>query len=217
MTIPHSVFLDLDGTLTDPWLGISRCIRHALDTLGIEYGADEDFRWCIGPPLRESFATLAGGAQAELALTIYRERFSEIGWRENVPYEGIHEALESLDRNGHNLFVATSKPHVYATRILEHFELMHYFVNVHGAELDGTRSDKSALLAHALSKNAVQHPVMVGDRRHDVVGARSNGMFSVGVSYGYGSIEELVEAGADRIVDNPSELPAAVSLRSLRR
>ena len=217
MTLPHSVFFDLDGTLTDPWLGISRCIRHALETLRVEYDAGDDFRWCIGPPLRQSFAQLAGDEHAEHALSVYRERYSEVGWRENAPYEGIHEALESLSRNGHSLFVATSKPHIYATRILEHFELMHFFDNIYGAELDGTRSDKSALLAFALSQNEVQNPVRVGDRRHDVVGARSNGMHSVGVSYGYGSIEELTEAGAGRIVESPAELPAAVRLRSMRR
>ena len=210
MTTASSVFFDLDGTLTDPWLGISRCVRHALESLHIDYDADDDFRWCIGPPLRESFAVLAGNAQAERALSVYRERYSEIGWRENTPYDGIHDALQTLKRNGHTLYVATSKPQVYAARILEHFELLEFFDGTYGAELDGTRSDKTALLAYALSKNDVRQPVMVGDRRYDVIGARSNGMRAIGVSYGYGSIEELSEAGAARIVARPSELPAAL-------
>jgi phosphoglycolate phosphatase len=214
MTTPHSVFFDLDGTLTDPWLGISRCIRHALDTLDVNYDPDDDFRWCIGPPLRNSLGMLAGNARSEHALSIYRERYSEIGWRENAPYDGIHDALDTLRRNGHTMYVATSKPHVYAARILEHFELLPFFDGIYGADFDGTRSDKSALLAHALSQksamDALRDPVMVGDRRYDVIGARANGMRTVGVSYGYGSVEELAEAGVGRIVDHPSELPGAL-------
>ena len=206
MTTASSVFFDLDGTLTDPWLGISRCIRYALETLGVEYDSGDDFRWCIGPPLRQSFAILAGEAQAERALSIYRERFSDVGWRENAPYDRIHRALETLREHGHTLFVATSKPRVYATRILEHFALLPFFEASYGAELDGTRADKSELLEYALSRHAVHDPVMIGDRRHDVVGARSNGMFAVGVSYGFGSVAELQAAGAQRIVDHPSEL-----------
>ncbi len=206
----HSVFFDLDGTLTDPWLGISRCIEHALAALDIEYDPGDDFRWCIGPPLRESFADLAGAELADRALSIYRERFTDIGWQENAPYDGIHETLETLKDNGRTLFVATSKPHVYATRILEHFGLKPFFDRIYGAELDGTRSDKSELLAYAISRNAVHDPVMIGDRRHDMIGARSNAMRAVGVSYGYGSVEELTEAGAERIVDSPSALTDAL-------
>ena len=206
----HSVFFDLDGTLTDPWLGISRCIQHSLAELDIEHDADDDFRWCIGPPLRESFATLVGAELAERALSIYRERFAQIGWQENAPYDGIHEALETLKDNQRTLFVATSKPHVYATRILEHFKLRPFFEMVYGAELDGTRSDKSELLAYAISRNAVHDPVMIGYRRHDMIGARSNAMRAIGVSYGYGSVEELTAAGADRVVDSPPALTDAL-------
>lgn len=207
MTTPHSVFFDLDGTLTDPLPGISRSIRHALETLGVEHDPEDDFRWCIGPPLRESFAVLAGTALAERALSVYRERFSAVGWRENAPYDGIHRALEALSEDGHRLYVATSKPHVYATRILDHFELLPYFDASYGAELDGTRADKSALLAHALRRHPAHNPVMVGDRKYDIEGALSNSMRAVGVSYGYGSAEELARAGADCIVDRPSDLP----------
>ncbi|MDJ0758060.1 MAG: HAD hydrolase-like protein [Woeseiaceae bacterium] len=206
MRQPHSVFFDLDGTLTDPWLGISRCIEHALDSLDIERDSGDDYRWCIGPPLRESLSILAGSDLSERALSIYRERFSDLGWQENAPYDGIHAALDALAGSGSELYVATSKPRVYAIRILEHFDLLPFFTAVYGAELDGTRSDKSELLAYALSQHTVNQPVMVGDRRHDVIGAASNGMRAIGVSYGYGSVEELLAAGAEQIVDSPSGL-----------
>ncbi|MDJ0917164.1 MAG: HAD hydrolase-like protein [Woeseiaceae bacterium] len=206
MRHPHSVFFDLDGTLTDPWLGISRSIEYALDALDLERDPGDDYRWCIGPPLRESFSMLAGGELAERALSIYRERYSEVGWRENTPYDGIPATLAALTDSGRKLYVATSKPHVFATRILEHFELLPFFTAVYGAELDGTRSDKSELLAYALSQHTVNEPAMVGDRRYDMIGAAANAMRAIGVSYGYGSTEELSEAGAEHIVDSPAGL-----------
>lgn len=210
MRHPHSVFFDLDGTLTDPWLGVSRCIEYALDALDIQRDPADDYRWCIGPPLRESFSTLAGSEHAERALSVYRERYADLGWRENTPYDGIHAALGTLIDNGRRLYVATSKPHIFATRILEHFDLLPFFDTVHGAELDGTRSDKSELLTYALSQHRPTQPTMVGDRRYDMIGATSNGMRAVGVSYGYGSTEELTAAGAERIVDSPSALADAL-------
>ena len=106
----RSIFFDLDGTLTDPYDGIRRCIEYALTELAWEWPADEDFRWCIGPPLKQSFEKLVGHEHADNALRLYRERFSETGWRENTPYEGIHDVLDDLRRDGHTLFVATSKP-----------------------------------------------------------------------------------------------------------
>lgn len=205
MRRPDSVFFDLDGTLTDPHTGIRRCIEHALVRLGVDLG-DDDFRWCIGPPLLESFATLVGPSRAAEALALYRERFSTLGWKENSPYAGIDVALSRLAEAGLTLFVATSKPHVYADRILQHFELSRFFRRTYGAELDGTRADKTTLLGYALHRQSLDTAIMIGDRKHDLIGARANGMRAVAVSYGYGSIQELRAAGAETILDSPQAI-----------
>ena len=202
-----AIFFDLDGTLTDPKLGIVRSIRYAMDRLGVECPKDDDLTWCIGPPLLDSFSELVGSSRAPEALTHYRERFSEYGWRENTPYEGIFDALGDLKASGHSLYVATSKPYVFAERIVRHFELDAYFSAVFGAELDGTRSHKGELLRFALDETGSTHTAtMVGDRKHDVIGAKHNGMRTVGVTYGYGSRQELEDAGADVIVAKPAHV-----------
>ncbi len=207
----RSIFFDLDGTLTDPYDGIRSCIEYALNELGQSWAADEDFRWCIGPPLLQSFERLAGPALADDALRLYRERFSATGWRENEPYEGIHEMLDGLVQAGHTMLVATSKPTVYAEKILEHFDLARYFSGLYGPDLDGRLADKRDLLAHILEQEGdLIDPVMIGDRKHDMIGARHNGVATIGVLYGYGSKDELLAAGADRLVELPAGLPAAV-------
>jgi len=201
------IFFDLDGTLTDPKVGITASIRYALEAVGSEAAVEDDLTWCIGPPLLASLEKLVGIQLAPAALDAYRERFSEIGWSENTPYQGIKNTLALLNTDGHQLFVATSKPHVYAHKILEHFELGSYFLDIFGAELDGTRSDKSELLAYALSKTTCSgYTSMVGDRSHDILGALSNGIEPVGVTYGYGSLQELLQAGATTIMHSPTEL-----------
>jgi len=201
------IFFDLDGTLTDPKPGIVRSIRFAMERLDVECPGDDDLTWCIGPPLLGSFSELVGESRALQALEHYRERFGECGWRENTPYEGVFDALENLRGRGRELYVATSKPQVYADRILRHFGFDRYFSAVFGSELDGTRSHKADLLSFALSETATTDgATMIGDRRHDVIGARQNGMRAVGVTYGYGSRQELEEAGADVIVTAPSEV-----------
>jgi len=201
------IFFDLDGTLTDPKPGIVRSIRFALERLDVECPDDHGLTWCIGPPLLGSFTELVGESRALQALEHYRERFGECGWRENTPYEGIFDALEILRSSGCELFVATSKPYVYADRILNHFGFEKYFSAVFGSEMDGTRSQKADLLRFALSETGTTRgATMVGDRRHDVLGARQNGMRAVGVTYGYGSRQELEEAGADVIVTAPAEV-----------
>lgn len=202
-----TVFFDLDGTLTDPKTGIIRSIQYALDRLGVERPAEDSLTWCIGPPLLDSFRILVGDALAPEALRHYRERFGEHGWRENEPYEGIAAALDRLTAAGCELYVATSKPHVFADRIVRHFELDQYFTEVFGPELDGTRAAKGDLLRFALSKlRPSSTPSMVGDRMHDVVGAKLNQMRSVGVTYGYGSRQELEQAGADAFADSPEQI-----------
>src|SRR5665213_2239588 len=146
---PDTIFFDLDGTLTDPKPGITRSIQYALHKLEQSTIPTEDqLTWCIGPPLRASFVKLLGGeASADLAVSLYRERFSDVGLYENSLYAGIRDVLSTLRNTGHRLFVATSKPHVFADRIIDHFDLRHHFDHVYGYELDGSRVDKSDLLA----------------------------------------------------------------------
>ena len=210
----QTVFFDLDGTLTDPKVGITTCIQYALQKLKFEVIPKDDLTWCIGPPLQESFVVLVGHQRSAEALALYRERFSEIGWKENSVYPGIEDTLERLRAAEFRLFVATSKPHVYANQIVGHFQLDQYFDTVYGAELDGTRCDKSELLQYALCDSSTTGVAsMVGDRKHDVIGALANSMTAIGVTYGYGSRQELHEAGASRIVDRPGDLLATFSLK----
>ncbi len=205
-----AIYFDLDGTLTDPKPGITRSIQYALGKLGHHTIPTEDeLAWCIGPPLRASFEKILGATDAaDLAVSLYRERFSDIGLYENGVYEGIGDVLATLDKSGHRLFVATSKPHIFAERILGHFGLRHYFEQVFGSELDGTRADKSHLLAYALTTAAVDpsKTVMIGDRSHDMIGASNNGMKGIGVLYGYGSKDELIGAGALHVCATPQAI-----------
>ena len=201
-----AIFFDLDGTLTDPKLGITRSIQYALQKLDLPVPSQDELTWCIGPPLRTSFVQLLGGAHsADRAVSLYRERFSDIGLYENGVYDGISEVLTSLCTSGHRLFVATSKAHVFADRIIDHFGLRSHFECVFGAELDGTRADKSHLLEHALKETSVDpsKTLMIGDRSHDMVGAKNNGMKGIGVLYGYGSREGLIGAGASHVCATP--------------
>ena len=202
------VYLDLDGTLTDPYEGITRCILYALDELGVSHPSEEYLYSCIGPPLYDTFPELVGQARTHEAIDLYRERFVEVGWKENVPYDGIHDALESLAGAGHRLFVATSKPHVHARTIVEHFGMEPFIDAVYGCELDGTRANKTDLLEYAIGENPGDvRRTMVGDRKHDLIGAIANGIRPVGVSYGYGTVAELQAAGAEAIAAAPAELP----------
>lgn len=205
----RTVFFDLDGTLTDPRPGIVRSIQHALERLDRPVPGEEDLLWCIGPPLRASFVRLLGDeGDADLAVEFYRDRFADIGLYENQVYPGINALLEQLSAAGWTLHVATSKPHVYARRIVEHFDLAVHFGEVFGSELSGERADKSELLAHALAESGASQAgsVMIGDRSHDMIGAANNGLVGVGVLYGYGSREELVRAGARTLVARVDEL-----------
>jgi phosphoglycolate phosphatase len=198
----YSTFFDLDGTLTDPKPGITRCIQYALEHLGFPVPTQDDLVWCIGPPLHASMKKFVGTDElAHRAVELYRERFRDVGLYENDAYAGIEETLAKVAVGGRRLFVATSKPKVYADRIIEHFGLGGLFEHVFGSELDGTRTDKADLLAYALSEAKLDpaQAIMIGDRSHDVVGARKNGMKAIGVLYGYGSLAELTDAGADHL------------------
>jgi len=208
-----AIYFDLDGTLTDPKPGITRSIQYALRRMHCEVPSEDALIWCIGPPLRASLATLLSGeARADEALTFYRERFSEIGLFENSLYPGVTELLSALSARNIPLFVATSKPAVYAERIVAHFGLNNYFQKIYGSELDGTRADKADLLAHALTQTRSDpgRSIMIGDRSHDMAGARKNGMRGFGVLYGYGSEKELLDSGAEQIFKTPEALKAAI-------
>jgi phosphoglycolate phosphatase len=210
-----AIYFDLDGTLTDPKLGITRSIQYALQRVDHPTMPTEDeLTWCIGPPLRASFVRLLGAeTSADLAVSYYRERFSDIGLYENGVYDGIGDVLTTLCASGHRLFVATSKPHVFAERIIDHFGLRDHFERVFGSELDGTRVDKSHLLEYALKEASVDpaKTLMIGDRSHDMVGAKNNGMKGIGVLYGYGSRDELLEAGAHHVCATPCAILGCIS------
>ena len=202
------IYFDLDGTLTDPYEGITRCILYALDELGFPHPGDDYLYSCIGPPLWDTFPELVGKELTRKAVDLYRERFVEVGWKENIPYDGIHDALESVAAAGHSLFVATAKPHMHAAKIVEHFGMGDFFHNVYGSELDGTRATKTELLQFAIERNPGHvERIMIGDRRHDLLGAVANHMRPIGVAWGYGSLKELQDAGAMAIAKEPGDLP----------
>jgi phosphoglycolate phosphatase len=194
-----NLIFDLDGTLTDPALGIVRCLVYALDRLGVAAPEGAELRKYIGPPLREVFGEIlatSDSALIERAVALYRERFGEVGLYENELYPGTVESLSHLCGSGYRLFVATAKAEVYARRIIEHFGLVQYFARVYGAALSGEGSKKTELLARLVSEEGIERAesVMIGDRGSDVAGARANGMRSIGVLWGYGTAEELVDA-----------------------
>lgn len=206
-----TILFDLDGTLTDPGRGITNSILYALDKMGIPKPPREELYAFIGPPLKEMFMTHfnLSDAQGEEALRCYREYFSVDGLFENEVYAGIPELLEALRRAGTTLLVATSKPEVFTLRILERFDLARYFHFVAGSTLDGGRVHKEDVIAYALKTYALtdfSQIVMVGDRKFDVEGAKANNLPCIGVTYGYGSKEELEKAGAIATANTPQEL-----------
>lgn len=208
------LLFDLDGTLTDPKIGITTCVQYALHSFGIEEPDLDKLEPFIGPPLRDSFMEFYGftAEQAEEAVAKYRERFQNTGIFENEVYAGIPEMLKNLQSKGYFLALASSKPQIYVERILEHFDLKKYFAVVVGSELDGTRETKDQVVQETLHQLFKENPIepdqvyMIGDRKFDVEGARALGVESVGVTYGYGSKEELKEAKADYIVQSVEEL-----------
>ncbi|MCE1235812.1 MAG: HAD hydrolase-like protein [Hyphomicrobiales bacterium] len=205
-----TVLFDLDGTLTDPKVGITASIRHAMAELGRPLAASADLDWCIGPPLIDSFARLLDGDRdlAARGVAAYRARYGVVGLYENEVYPGIPDLLDALVADGRRLVLATSKPRVFAERILEHFDLARRFAAIHGSELDGTRVHKTDLLPWILEREAIDPTtaVMVGDREHDALGARAAGLATIGVAWGYGRPDELVRAGAARIATDVAEL-----------
>lgn len=211
------ILFDLDGTLTDPAEGITNSVAYALKRYGIEVADRRTLTPFIGPPLVDSFCRYFGFTESDAkdAVTVYREYFSTRGLFENTVYDGIPEMLSSLKAAGKTLVLATSKPWVYAEQIIKHFSLESYFTFLAGSELDHRRIDKHEVIEYALA--SIGHTdresvIMVGDRSHDVIGAKKSDIDSVGVLYGYGSREELENAGADHIVE---DVPSLLQLLSV--
>ncbi len=208
-----TVLFDLDGTLTDPFEGISNSIIYALKKFGITAPDKPLLKKFIGPPLTESFSEYCGlnHSDALHAVDYYREYFSVAGIFENKPYEGVCELLSGLKERGYTAIVATSKPEQFAKAIVQHFGLEQYFKEICGATMDQSRTQKADVIAYALKKCEIKEKdkkraVMVGDRKHDIIGAKTNGLSSIGVLYGYGSKEELLEAGANYIANSPVDI-----------
>lgn len=211
------ILFDLDGTLTDPKIGITSSVQYALRALGIDEPNLDKLEPFIGPPLADSFMEFYGltPEQTKLAIEKYRERFNNQGIYENEMYEGIDKMLAALKKNGKMLAIASSKPTPLVIRVLEYFHLKEYFDYIVGSELDGRRSKKEEVVEEALrlmvpaslsAQERKERVAMVGDRKFDVEGARAFGLTSVGVSFGYAPDGELEAAGADYIVDTVSEL-----------
>ena len=208
-----TILFDLDGTLTDPQVGITKSVQYALGRMGIEEPALEKLIHFIGPPLAASFreSYSMDQEQSVQAVQYYREYFSQTGIYENAVYAGIPELLEKLRSAGKTLAVATSKPHVFANRILQHFALADSFVFVAGSNLDGSRVEKAEVIEYALKNLDVpcaEEVLMIGDRKHDVIGAKLNRLDSLAVSYGYGSRAELTSARPTYLVDTVEEILA---------
>lgn len=198
------ILFDLDGTLTDPGIGITNSVMYALGKCGLPIPDRRSLYRFIGPPLTDSFEEFYGFSRerAAQAVSFYREYFQEKGLYENAVYDGIPELLGRLRDAGKVLLVASSKPEVFVVRILEHFGLSKYFTVVAGSNLDGTRAKKDEVIQCALERMQIADltgAVMVGDREHDILGAKKTGLVSVGVLFGYGGRQELEQAGADHI------------------
>ena len=204
------LLFDLDGTLTDPMVGITSSVQYALEKFGIHVRYLKELIPFIGPPLAESFQKFYGFSKedAEKAIQYYREYYTPKGIFENEVYEGIPEMLAHLTEAGFTLLVATSKPTVFARKVLKHFGMEDYFSFVGGSELDGSRTKKAEVISYILKTCGIEakEAIMIGDRRHDIEGGKACGLESVGVLYGYGMEQELTEAGADHIIRTVAEL-----------
>lgn len=207
----QNILFDLDGTLTDPGVGITNSAMYALEKWNIKVAERSELYKFIGPPLRDSFMNFYNFSeeQAEQAIIYYREYFRVKGIFENEVYPGIVELLQKLKADGKKIVLATSKPEEFAIRILKHFDLFEYFDFVGGALMDGVRNKKGEVIQYVLESAGITDlstTVMIGDREHDIIGAKENGLDSIGVLFGYGSREELTEAGATYIAETVGDI-----------
>lgn len=203
-----AIFFDLDGTLTDSGEGIINCATLALEHFGLPIPSREEMRVFVGPPLDRTFVQFGVPAErAQEAIDIFRSRYLVVGKFENAPYPGIHQLLETLKTQGHRLFVATSKPEVTALEVLEKFKLTDYFEMICGATMDGSRVHKADVIAYLLGKiGTPENILMVGDTEFDVLGAADHGISTIGVAWGYGTVEAMKKAGAIAIAHTMDEL-----------
>jgi len=203
-----AIFFDLDGTLTDSGEGIINCATLALEHFGIPVPSREEMRVFVGPPLDQTFIQFGVPAdQANEAIRVFRSRYTTIGKFENFPYPGVQEMLQTLKKQGHLLYVATSKPENMALEVMEKFELAPYFDQICGATLDGSRSHKADVISYLLQKiGDVEKAIMVGDTAFDVIGAAAHGIPTIGVSWGYGKVTDMENAGAIGIANSMDEL-----------
>ena len=210
---PKAIFFDLDGTLTDSGEGIINCAMLALQHFGLPVPSREEMRVFVGPPLDQTFIKFGVPAdQTDEAIRVYRSRYIPIGKFENFPYPGIREALQTLKSQGHRLFVATSKPEQMSVEILEKFGLAEYFEKICGATMDGKRSHKADVIAYLLSQvDDLSQAIMVGDTSFDVIGAKAHGIPTIGVSWGYGEVADMENAGALAIAHSMEELVALLN------
>jgi phosphoglycolate phosphatase len=209
------VVFDLDGTLLDPFEGITRCYQHALEAIGAPVPSQRELAWCIGPPLRGNLARILATddpVAIERAVVHFRDRFDRVGWSETRWYDGAREMLIGLRARGVRTHLATAKPLPFTERTVERFGLTALLDSVHAAALDPSRDDKAHVLRGLVESERVDPAaaVMVGDRAHDVRAARANAMRAVGVTYGYGSAQELLEAGASALCSSPADVARTV-------
>lgn len=206
-----SILFDLDGTLTNPRVAITASMAHALAEVGAEVPPIEELVWCIGPPLRQNLGKLLGPDRTHLvepAAQGYLRRYATEGVRETTEYPGIDAMLRRIRHAGPRMYLATTKFVDHAEEVLIAFSLRQHFEGVFGARQDGSMGDKHELLKHIIEMAGIDpaRSVMIGDREHDVAGGKANGIFTIGVTYGFGSREELEKAGVDAICDSPEEI-----------
>lgn len=210
-----NILFDLDGTLIDPFVGITKSIEYALEKFDVFISDNSKIAVHIGTPLRDIFVKLLDTNEQiiiEQAVTFYRERYSTIGLWENELYPGVIEMLEALINSSHNLYIATSKPQIFAQKILQFLSLDRYFVKIFGSELNGKYDRKADLIKYLLNSEnlSAAETIMIGDRHHDILGARKNQITSIGVTYGYGTSAELIAAGATYLCNNPIEIVTCI-------
>ena len=203
-----AVFFDLDGTLTDSGEGIINCATLALNHFGLPVPSRQEMRVFVGPPLDQTFIRFGVPSdKTDEAIRVFRSRYTTVGKFENFPYPGVREMLEALKAEGCRVFVATSKPESLANEVLNHFDLAKYFEKICGATMDGSRSHKADVIRYLLAQvSGVENIVMVGDTAYDVIGAAEHQIPCIGVSWGYGLVEDMMNAGAIKIAHSPEEL-----------
>lgn len=210
-----NILFDLDGTLTDSFDGIANAAIYALNSMGVTEYNKSNLNFFIGPPIFDSFGRIFNGdaQKIERAVALYREYFGERGWKENRVYDGVPQMLQRLKDMGKTMAVATSKPEHFSRRIAEHFDLSKYFTFVAGASMDSSRAQKAQVIEYALASTGMNKAdtIMIGDRNHDILGAKKCGLKSIGVLYGYGDRAELSAAGADYIAPTPEDIVKMIS------